>query len=105
MERSGCAPRVGLQGGSACIGVSRKATKRVTCRAAPRQPRATLTGVSYSLVKALSRHSMRSSNDITARYLYPDFDELLAALTQLERCILAQTNVVAFPQRAAGGTP
>jgi hypothetical protein len=53
-----------------------------------------LPGVSYSVVKALARHSMRSANDVTARYLYPDFDELLAALTQLEQRILTASNVV-----------
>lgn len=74
-----------------------------------------LPGVSYSVVKALARHSMRSGNDITARYLYPDFDELLAALTLLERRILpdeeqapgdatAPSNVVQLKPRRRAGT-
>lgn len=53
-----------------------------------------LPGVSYSVVKALARHSMRSGNDITARYLYPDFDELMESLTLLEQRILTPSNVV-----------
>ena len=53
-----------------------------------------LPGVSYSVVKALARHSMRSGNDITARYLYPDPDDLLAALVRLEELVLGPSNVV-----------
>lgn len=62
-----------------------------------------LPGVSYSVVKSLARHTLRSSSDITARYLYPEYEELLAALTVLEQRILTPPNVIPL-QRPASGT-
>lgn len=49
-----------------------------------------LPGGSYGIVRSLARHSMRSSSDVTARYLYHDHARLLAALTQLERLVIEE---------------
>lgn len=61
-----------------------------------------LPGMSYSVVKALARHRFRSSSDVTARYLYSDHDELLAAITLLEQRILTPGNVLQLAPRSAG---
>jgi integrase len=65
-----------------------------------------IPGVSYSIVKALARHSMGSgARDITARYLHPEQGELRQALELLEARVFPPSNVVLFPQRAAAGQP
>jgi len=58
-------------------------------------------GISYGVVRALTRHGA-SKNDITARYLHPSRDDLRRALLLLEEKVFARSNVVLFPCQVAG---
>ena len=57
-------------------------------------------GISYGVVRALTRHGA-SKNDITARYLHPGREELRQALVLLEEKVFGEANVVMFRQRPA----
>lgn len=56
-----------------------------------------LPGAFYSLVRALARHGV-STTDVTARYLHPAQEDLGRALAQFEQAIMDTANVVPLRQ-------